>query len=539
LSDNNLLKLLIVDDEYLVRNLLRHCVDWNELGYEVVGEASNAHEALELVDNLRPDVIFTDIYMPFMDGLEFGKIVFEKYPNMKIVVLTGHEEFEYAKKSVKIGIADFLLKPINDDEIRKTALNLKSKIEKERNQEEEYNKLKKQLEEALPCLKEQFLNQLLLGNTDTEDALAQAEYFSINLGSGYHVVAVIEVSPANDESSSLSEEDRLLLNFKAHNLIVRYFRDDPGVYVFRDAFQNIVILNCEKSLDFSDCLEALRSMIINTLKCNVSIGQGKVYPCSNKINKSYKEGLYALKYKIIAGKNQVISYDEINFSGSNQLQLQYDNYDALAFYLKAGLYNKVEEFIDNAFHEYTSGEALNIQTYRAIASHILSVVLNVIIEININISEVFSDTGQPFERIFKADTLPEIRSYLVSIAKKTVAVIQNTQNKKVNQIIEQIKEYLEQNLSDPEITLSSTAKKFYMNMSYLSRIFKRETGYTFVEYLTKIRMERAVRLLQETDLRAYQIAEEVGIQNPHYFGICFKKWTGLSVNDFRKSLNKK
>ncbi|NLM76396.1 MAG: response regulator [Clostridiaceae bacterium] len=539
MSQNNLLKLLIVDDEYLVRNLLRHCLDWNEIGYEVVGEASNAHEALELVESLRPDVIFTDIYMPFMDGLEFGKIVFEKYPHIKIVVLTGHEEFEYAKKSVKIGISDFLLKPINDDEIRKTALNLKSKIEKERNQQEEYNKLQKQLEEALPCLKEQFLNQLLLSNIDKEEARVQAEYYKINLNSNYYIVSVIEASPADEERSSVNEEGRLLLNLKAHNLVTRYFRDDPDVYVFRDAFQNIVILNCEKDLDFSDCLEALRSLIINSLKCNVSIGQGKAYPIIGKISKSYKEALYALRYKIIAGKNQVISYDEINLSASKQVQFQNDNFDTLAFYLKAGLYNKVEEYIVSTFNEYTGQETLNIQTYRAIASYIVSVILNVILEIDINISDIFSNTGQPFEQIFKSDTLPEIRDYLVSIAKKTVDTIQNTQTKKVSQIIEQIKEYIKQNQSDPDITLSSTAKKFYMNMSYLSRIFKQETGYTFVEYLTKTRMEKAVKLLKETDLRAYQVAEKVGIQNPHYFGICFKKWTGMSINDFRKSLNKK
>lgn len=539
MSQNNLLKLLIVDDEYLVRNLLRHCLDWNEIGYEVVGEASNAHEALELIESLRPDVIFTDIYMPFMDGLEFGKIVFEKYPHIKIVVLTGHEEFEYAKKSVKIGISDFLLKPINDDEIRKTALNLKSKIEKERNQQEEYNKLQKQLEEALPCLKEQFLNQLLLSNIDKEEARVQAEYYKINLNSNYYIVSVIEASPADEERSSVNEEGRLLLNLKAHNLVTRYFRDDPDVYVFRDAFQNIVILNCEKDLDFSDCLEALRSLIINSLKCNVSIGQGKAYPIIGKISKSYKEALYALRYKIIAGKNQVISYDEINLSASKQVQFQNDNFDTLAFYLKAGLYNKVEEYIVSTFNEYTGQETLNIQTYRAIASYIVSVILNVILEIDINISDIFSNTGQPFEQIFKSDTLPEIRDYLVSIAKKTVDTIQNTQTKKVSQIIEQIKEYIKQNQSDPDITLSSTAKKFYMNMSYLSRIFKQETGYTFVEYLTKTRMEKAVKLLKETDLRAYQVAEKVGIQNPHYFGICFKKWTGMSINDFRKSLNKK
>ena len=123
----------------------------------------------------------------------------------------------------------------------------------------------------------------------------------------------------------------------------------------------------------------------------------------------------------------------------------------------------------------------------------------------------------------------------MKLSENAVNIITNIQNKKVNQAIEDIKNYMHENMSDPDMSLSHTAKKFFMNGSYLSRIFKQETGYTFVEYLTKIRMEKAIKLLKETDMKAYQVAESVGISNPHYFSICFKKWTGVSVNDFKKT----
>ncbi len=213
-----LLKVLIVDDEHLVRNLLRNCINWNEIGYEVVGEASNAHEALDLVEQLRPDVIFTDIYMPFMDGLEFGKIVFEKYPTIKIIVLTGYEEFEYAKKSVKIGIADFLLKPINDDEIRKVALNIKSKIESERNQRNEYDRIKNQLEENLPYLKEKLLNSIIQNTYDANNINQQLDYFNIKISPDHVQIAVIEVS-FPDNTDNPGEEERLLLNMQCLGLV--------------------------------------------------------------------------------------------------------------------------------------------------------------------------------------------------------------------------------------------------------------------------------------------------------------------------------
>ncbi|HHW21368.1 MAG TPA: response regulator [Clostridiaceae bacterium] len=531
---HDLLKVLIVDDEYLVRNLLKNCINWREIGYDVVGEASNAHEALDLVEQLHPDVIFTDIYMPFMDGLEFGKIVFERYPTIKIIVLTGYEEFEYAKKSVKIGIADFLLKPINDDEIRKVALNIKAKIESERNQREEYARMKNQLEENLPYLKEKMLNSIIHNTYDTGSINQQLDYFHIKLNPDHVQIAVIEPSIPDNEDNS-GEEERLVLNMQCLELVSRYFRDDQYVNVFIDNNQNIVAYNSEKDLEFADCLEPLRNLIINKLKCNICIGIGNIYNHMSRAKASYKEACDALKYKIIAGKNQIISYSDINFHRPGTHTIQNDNMDSLAFYIKAGIRKKAQEFIEAAFSESLhNGANIGIETIRVLASGILSVILNVITELEIPLSDIFPNS-QPFEQIFRIDTLPEMKEYLLKLSENAVNIITNIQNKKVNQAIEDIKNYMHENMSDPDMSLSHTAKKFFMNGSYLSRIFKQETGYTFVEYLTKIRMEKAIKLLKETDMKAYQVAESVGISNPHYFSICFKKWTGVSVNDFKKT----
>jgi two-component system response regulator YesN len=176
------LRVLIVDDEYMVRGLLKRCIDWNEIGMEIIGEASGAQEALELTDKLSPDIIFTDICMPYIDGIELSRLVFEKYPNIKIVILTGYEEFEYAKKSLKLGIADFLLKPINDDEIRKSALDMKEKIEAERSHSNEYNRLKTLLEENRPYLKEKFLNEFIRGDMSEAEIFEKQAYFDLNFG---------------------------------------------------------------------------------------------------------------------------------------------------------------------------------------------------------------------------------------------------------------------------------------------------------------------------------------------------------------------
>lgn len=532
-----LLKLLIVDDEHLVRCLLRNCINWNEIGYEIVGEAASGYEALELVERFNPDVIFTDINMPFMDGLEFGRLVYERDASVKIIILTGYEEFEYAKRSIKIGISDFLLKPINDDEIRKAAISMKVKIEAERNHRAEYNRIKKQLEENMPYLRERLLNEIIQNGFDSEDIQTRMDYFNIRISEDYVQAAAIEATPCETENV-FNEEDRLFVKMQCHELVNKYFRDDgSAIHVFFDNSQNIIVLTDEKALDLAECLEDLRTMLINRLKCYICIGIGTPYAHRSRIKLSYKEAIHALNYKTIVGKNQIINYSDIIFSNSNQVDFQNAAFDSMAFYLKACMRKKAFELIEGAFCAGgLNGGILPIDSIRVLASNIVSIILNVITEMEINLSDILSEgISQPFEEIFKIDTLPEMKRYLTHLTGDAIQAIQNKQNRKMHQVIEQAMDHIMQNLSDPGLSLSKIAKTYFVNMSYLSRIFKQETGHTFMEYLSRARMEKAVRLLKETNLKAYQVAEAVGIDNPHYFGICFKKFTGVSVSDFKKA----
>lgn len=139
---NYTIKVLIIDDEYLIRNLIKNCIDWNELGVEIIAEASNAIEGINLINKEKPDIILTDINMPVTDGLDMSKCILEKYPDIKVVVITGYNEFEYAKRSIKIGVSDFILKPIDEDELRNSILKLKNEILDEYSRKKEYKDIK-------------------------------------------------------------------------------------------------------------------------------------------------------------------------------------------------------------------------------------------------------------------------------------------------------------------------------------------------------------------------------------------------------------
>ena len=527
-----LLKVIIVDDEKLIRQLLRNCINWGKFGFRLIAEASGSMEAIDLVDEHVPDIIFTDICMPFVDGIELSRIVLEKYPGIKIIIVTGHEKFEYAKQSIRLGITDFLLKPINNDEIIKVLSNIKKVLEEEKLHWKEYDKLKKQLEEDLPYLKEKYLNNLLTGTLSLEDIHRKSEYFNIHLKSEWSQIAVIYNSC---QDSKNIEEDVLISRLNALEYSKEYFKDKSDIYLFLNNDDKIIILNNNKVIKLTEECEILKTKLINRLNCNVSIGIGNPYNTFYDISLSYNEACDALKYRIIEGSNNVIHYNDIYFSNDKKVIIKNKSINDLKFYLKIGVYSISANIIEQMLDEKEIGKSIDIQSIRVIASNIISVILNIIMNTEINIRSIFTGP-EPYEHIFKIETLPEMIEYLKELALALTDLINNLKTNKTNRLISEIKDYIIENISNYDLILYNLADEFTLNPSYLSRKFKKETGKTFIEYVSKLRIKKAVKLLKETDLKNYQIAEEIGIADPHYFSIFFKKYLNMSISDYRKKI---
>ncbi len=531
------LRVFIVDDEYLIRNLLKHRICWEELGAEVVGEAAGAGEALELIGEVSPDILFTDICMPSMDGIEFSRIVIEKFPQIKIVVITGHEEFNYAQKSVKLGISDFLLKPINAEEIKRVVLNLKEKIETERSHQKNYAELKQQLEANLPYLREKFLNELLSNEMDREEALDKLWYFGfeLNPATDFFQTAVVEYtsgSPGNDVV--IREEEKFMLAIRSADLIRQIFREDRYIHVFFNISGKIVILSNNDKVDLPDCCEVIKTTLINQCKCFVGIGIGRRMKGFEGIRASYNEACEALDYKVVFGKNQIINYTDINFSGDSQWKIRKDKKEKLGFCITAGLKEKAAELIEEYFFDrcYHTGSAIRQMWLEAF--DILSICEHTLLELKIDTADLWESHSRPYEEVSRIDNLPELKAYIIQLLFHIIERVRQASLNKANHLIGQVEDYILRNLQLADLSLASTAKEFFVSPSHLSRLFKQKTSQSFVEYITKARMDTAIKLLKGTDLKVYQIAEKVGIGDPHYFSILFKKNTGLSVQEFRK-----
>ena len=410
---------------------------------------------------------------------------------------------------------------------------LKKKIEEEKENRNSFNRLKQQLEESMPFLKEKFLNDLIQGNTG-QDIESKLRFYDIRFNMDYFQTAVIETEAA--ENSGILEEEKMLLGMQCVELVKRYFRDDRCIQIFLGSGERIVIVNSQQSIDLEDCCQMIRDMVLNHLKCFINIGIGNAHDSVSGIAASYGEAVLALNYKVIAGKNSVVGYNEIVFSSRSRNDHSF-NTEAFSFNLKAGIADKAVEFIDLFYSHIEAGANPGLDYIRTTASNIISVILNVASEFDIKIDDIFKASSSPFEKVFKTDNLPEIKSLLKEMAGDVIQTIKALHKRNDDSIIKQIQDFLKENMSSYELSLTSVAEKFHINASYLSRLFKKEMGVNFVEYLTKIRIEKAIKLLQETEMKVYKVGEAVGIYDPHYFSICFKKYTGFSVNDYKKNIN--
>jgi len=534
---DNTIKVILVDDEYLVREKLKMSIDWNGLGMCIVAEAGSAFEAIELVDELVPEIIFVDICMPFMDGMQFSETITEKYPQIKIIILTGHEKFEYAQRSIKIGIEDFICKPISKKEIFDVLLRVKEKIEHERYIKNEYNEDKNRLEENLPFLKERYLNELMNGHISAEDTQKKNTYYKLQLKQGFFQVALIELWTDSNEFST--EENCLVLGIKGLDMVKRYLSQYDGFFIFMDNGGRIAILSNNSSINLQDYCEIIKNLLLNCLDCYVCIGIGNYQTEMLSISNSYKEAYNATEYKVVEGKNQVICYNDINISADNSITVTGDEMDKLAFYIRAGMMDQAIEIVSCLLDYRNSNTArVSKESVRVISASIVSTILVVVISMGINPDKIFASERNPYDYVFKADTIPEIKKYLLEIVVKIVNLIGNVKTNEASHQIEKIEKYITENIGKSDLSLNGVAEVFYLNSSYLSRKFKQETGCTFSEYVCKLRMSLALNLIKETDLKVYQVAEKIGIPDPHYFSICFKKNNNISISDYRRALNK-
>ncbi len=515
------LRVLIVDDEKLERVLIRNGYQWEEHGLEVIGEAESGAEALEFARIRQPDIILTDINMPGMDGLELTKQIRALYPECRIIIITGFREFEYARQAVKLGVEDFLLKPINVLVIANAIERLKAEIEKEDKKNQEIRELKKNILIDRDVLMESFFQRLVERRIPEDEAKRRLMMYDCSRLADQSVCINIKILNKPDHLHT----DKILSLIRQQNW--------ADALYFVHYMNNILLFFMER--DAAAAKEAgirLHQEIDNQLELETTIGMSDLNTGYDGISNSFYQSENACGASVLLGRNQFISYETYQEIMSHDAPIGDLDWDRFIFAISNCIYEQVEEFISNFSTVLKRSGNANAEYLRLNATDLLSKAGGTLNKYGLDITEL---TGgeELYQLIQNHSTLDEIIRFTRDIVIQITDYHDKLKVKKENKVVKEALQYIEDHLCDPELSLKTIASNIYANESYLSRMFKKEQGISIIAYIMKLRIDESIRLLKTTDLMVYEIAEKIGFREAHYFSICFKKQTGLTVKEFK------
>ena len=526
-----------VDDEPIVLEGIRSKIDWEENGFTFIGEATDGEIALSMIHELKPDILITDIKMPFMDGLQLAETIKKTQPWTKIIILSGHDEFDYAKKAISIGIEDYLLKPFTPDELLASLKKTAAQIDKERKQLSDISKLREELKSNEALLKKEFLNNLVHGSADTNTVMQKCNEFGINLISRYYKVLISRIESRTGNIQNQEEACSLLNSYStAINEAVSFFHhSNLLVCIFKGSTQNELEDNTFRAA------EAIGHIATKNEDCFVLTAIGKTVEHLSQLQTSYEDAKHILELGGVSEKkpehqNRILNSEDLQQNDSEILEIKEN--DPLVDRLKYAGKNDISAIIEESMTLIKNNQG----QFSVFASYILVdlifAVSKLIEKLGGDIKELKPEILQRKfidDAVIDENAFPQILRDVLNFA---LEYRDSKMSGKYADVILKAKQFIEENYADQNTTLTTVAEAVCLSPNHFSTIFSQECKTTFIEYLTNVRMENAKRLMRETDMKGYDIAYECGFSDPHYFSYIFKKNTGLSPREYKLNFEK-
>ncbi|QOT11653.1 response regulator transcription factor [Paenibacillus sp. JNUCC32] len=529
--------ILIVDDEPIVREGIRNRIQWSEHGYECIGDCENGRDALEAVTRHQPDVVLTDINMPYMDGLELSRHITERFPKTKIIILTGFDDFEYAQQAVKLQVTDFILKPVTAAELRDMLDKLKLEMDEERGHTEHLKRLKKQLNESLVLLRERFLERLASSPMKRSEMESRLAYFDIPLRGPLYIAMAADMDELRSDEQHADNE---LHAFALYNIMQEILAGEPGAAVFRYKENKVMtILSGSDEKDLyaraQELAEDIRGSTKQFMKFTVTVGIGTICRELQDIRYSCKASEAALEYRLLIGRDQVVHITDLEKRGSGPLLDGIETETALVSAIRAGTGSEVKACIRRLISELGSA-SISIELCYVRVLRVMLSVLQTLMEIGSNGNELIGKEKRLLSDLYSFRSLDEIESWLNEVCEQALRDVAKTRKDITRSQMLEAVDFIQRHYEDAELSIKTVCSRIFMSTSYFSALFKSHTGKTFVEYVTEVRMEKAKELLKHSLLKTYEIAAKTGYQDPQYFSVLFKKHTGDTPTEYRNKM---
>lgn len=537
----NEIKVFLVEDEMVIRRGIKNSIDWEKEGYIFCGEASDGELAYPMIIKEKPDILITDIRMPFMDGLELCKLVKKELPNIKILILSGYDEFDYAKEAIRLGVTEYLLKPISSGKLLEALNGVSESIRREKEDKDLVRKYMEEMRENTEHEKQKFFEQMIAGNLSMADALETGKKYEMNLSAGMYNLLLFRftLGEENRKSGELLGEAEYAIE-KLTERLEYVFEFQRGVEGW--AF----LLMADNEEQMSERVKELSKDLEEIMKNYSTIayfgGIGQPVARLRELEESFREAERALAARFTMELNRIISVDDIRMAQNVDTL---DDIEITSFgeiektrtmlekFLNNGAEDEIDEFVDVYINELPEENLKSVLMRQYIIMDAYIVMMSFCEKIEGIEGEMQAQSEELKNSMKTSQTLEEIKNYIRMLLKKIIGVRDTISGRRYSDIIEIAKDQIRKTYMSDEISLNTIAAEVGMSPSYFSSIFSKEMGKTFVEYLTEIRMDRAKELLMCSSMKTSEIGYEVGYKDPHYFSYIFKKTQNCTPKEFR------
>lgn len=537
----NEIKVFLVEDEMVIRRGIKNSIDWEKEGYIFCGEASDGELAYPMIIKEKPDILITDICMPFMDGLELCKLVKKELPNIKILILSGYDEFDYAKEAIRLGVTEYLLKPISSGKLLEALNGVSESIRREKEDKDLVRKYMEEMRENTEHEKQKFFEQMIAGNLSMADALETGKKYEMNLSAGMYNLLLFRftLGEENRKSGELLGEAEYAIE-KLTERLEYVFEFQRGVEGW--AF----LLMADNEEQMSERVKELSKDLEEIMKNYSTIayfgGIGQPVARLRELEESFREAERALAARFTMELNRIISVEDIRMAQNVDTL---DDIEITSFgeiektrtmlekFLNNGAEDEIDEFVDVYINELPEENLKSVLMRQYIIMDAYIVMMSFCEKIEGIEGEMQAQSEELKNSMKTSQTLEEIKNYIRMLLKKIIGVRDTISGRRYSDIIEIAKDQIRKTYMSDEISLNTIAAEVGMSPSYFSSIFSKEMGKTFVEYLTEIRMDRAKELLMCSSMKISEIGYEVGYKDPHYFSYIFKKTQNCTPKEFR------
>lgn len=537
----NEIKVFLVEDEMVIRRGIKNSIDWEKEGYIFCGEASDGELAYPMIIKEKPDILITDIRMPFMDGLELCKLVKKELPNIKILILSGYDEFDYAKEAIRLGVTEYLLKPISSGKLLEALNGVSESIRREKEDKDLVRKYMEEMRENTEHEKQKFFEQMIAGNLSMADALETGKKYEMSLSAGMYNLLLFRftLGEENRKSGELLGEAEYAIE-KLTERLEYVFEFQRGVEGW--AF----LLMADNEEQMSERVKELSKDLEEIMKNYSTIayfgGIGQPVARLRELEESFREAERALAARFTMELNRIISVDDIRMAQNVDTL---DDIEITSFgeiektrtmlekFLNNGVEDEIDEFVDVYINELPEENLKSVLMRQYIIMDAYIVMMSFCEKIEGIEGEMQAQSEELKNSMKTIQTVEEIKNYIRMLLKEIIGVRDTISGRRYSDIIEIAKDQIRKTYMSDEISLNTVAAEVGMSPSYFSSIFSKEMGKTFVEYLTEIRMDRAKELLMCSSMKTSEIGYEVGYKDPHYFSYIFKKTQNCTPKEFR------